>query len=456
MMVVAAAVLWVLAVLPPSALAHGYTPGDFSMTPVSGPRETQVAVTGNAGFDTSISVSWDGQPVVSCKSAQDCPDPASPGTGRFLATFAVPSDAGIGEHEVGLCVGFCEGPTASWIFTVQPTPPSIESVIANPTPAGRSVEVRGNTGSCSGEASLTLPGTAAGRVNVAAGGDGSFTAVLTVPGGTFPGTYKLVLSDHCEQQAEHDLTVINHAPVARDDSADTTKDQPVEIAVAANDHDPDGDDGYREFIGKGQGPADGSIEIRTDSVLYTPAAGFAGRDRFQYSLCEVIGADGRSDCGAATVTVTVRDSSAPTSGGTRPGGTGGGTDRGGTGGGGSGGGTGGGGPSGRSSASTNGSPGTTVQVLASPKSLRVSEPMWLLLVGAAILLTASVLRAIRNRRRSRNRREQQPANPTIQAEPHPGQVQLTVERDATAEPGHTIRLEPRHGPSNQVIEEMIR
>jgi Bacterial Ig domain len=472
MMVVAAAVLWVLAVLPPPALAHMYTPGDFSMTPVSGPPGTKVAVTGNAGFETSISVSWDGQTVVSCKSAQDCPDPASPDTGRFLAKFVVPSDASIGEHRVGLSVGCCGTLTSSWTFTVQSTPPSIDSVVADPTPAGSSIKVGGNTGSCSSEATLTLEGTAADPVTVAGGGDGSFAATLTVPRGTFPGTYKLVLGNQCEQQVAYDLRVINHAPVALDDSADTTRDQPVEIPVTANDHDPDGDDGYQQFIGKVEGPAHGSIEIRTDSILYTPAAGFTGVDEFQYSLCEVVGPDGRADCGAATVTVRVRDPSAPSSATTRPAGNGGpggsgpgGSGPGGSGPGGSGSGStrpGGGGPGGSGpgvgpTTTTTGSPSTTVQILPSPKSLRVSEPMWLLLAGAAILLTVSALRAARSwRRRSRNRREQQPASPSIQAEPYPGEVQLTVERDATAEPSHTIRLEPRHGPSNQVIEEMVR
>jgi hypothetical protein len=39
--------------------------------------------------------------------------------------------------------------------------------------------------------------------------------------------------------------------------------------------------------------------------VYTPAPGFIGRDRFRYSLCDVIDADGTGACGAASVTVTV-------------------------------------------------------------------------------------------------------------------------------------------------------
>jgi hypothetical protein len=41
-------------------------------------------------------------------------------------------------------------------------------------------------------------------------------------------------------------------------------------------------------------------------VLYTPAGGFVGQDRFGYSLCDdVLNAAGGPDCGRATVTVTV-------------------------------------------------------------------------------------------------------------------------------------------------------
>ena len=42
------------------------------------------------------------------------------------------------------------------------------------------------------------------------------------------------------------------------------------------------------------------------TIVYTPASGFVGQDRFGYSLCDdILNAAGRADCGSATVTVTV-------------------------------------------------------------------------------------------------------------------------------------------------------
>jgi hypothetical protein len=57
-------------------------------------------------------------------------------------------------------------------------------------------------------------------------------------------------------------------------------------------------------------PAHGAAEVQPDqTIVYTPASGFVGQDRFGYSLCDdVLNAAGAADCGAATVTVTVSGS----------------------------------------------------------------------------------------------------------------------------------------------------
>jgi Bacterial Ig domain len=54
-------------------------------------------------------------------------------------------------------------------------------------------------------------------------------------------------------------------------------------------------------------PAHGTAEVQPDqTILYSPAGGFVGQDRFGYSLCDdVLNAAGAADCGSATVTVTV-------------------------------------------------------------------------------------------------------------------------------------------------------
>jgi Bacterial Ig domain len=216
--------------------------------------------------------------------------------------------------------------------------PRIATVTPGSTPAGRAVEVRGNTGSCSRAGTLTFP-SLPGGVSMKATGDerGNFVARFTVPTGTFPNAYKLQLTVDCNgqtQRAEGELSVVNLAPVAVDDSASTTKDTPVAIAVTANDRNPDPDTGYATLVMEHGVPANGTIQVQPDGIIvYTPRAGFLGQDQFQYGLCDkVINAAGTADCGIATVFVTVN----PTIGGSSDAGAaGGGSSGGGAAGGGS-------------------------------------------------------------------------------------------------------------------------
>jgi hypothetical protein len=187
--------------------------------------------------------------------------------------------------------------------------PVISSVQPGFTFAGMSVEVGGNTGSCSRAGTLTFHGnTGDVSVNVTADRQGNFVARVTIPKGTFPTAYKLELTVDCNgqlQRAQGELTVLNLAPVAADDSANTTPDTPVSIDVTANDSDPDGDDGYPTRVLESSPPTHGTTEVRSDqTVVYTPEKGFVGQDRFQYGVCDdIINAAGSADCGTATVTV---------------------------------------------------------------------------------------------------------------------------------------------------------
>ena len=67
--------------------------------------------------------------------------------------------------------------------------------------------------------------------------------------------------------------------------------------MLANDSDPDGDP--LTIIGV-TAPASGSVVANGASITYTPAAGFAGTDRFTYTID-----DGRGGTATANVTVTV-------------------------------------------------------------------------------------------------------------------------------------------------------
>jgi hypothetical protein len=221
--------------------------------------------------------------------------------------------------------------TAELLVVAPGQQPSIATVTPAFTPPARAVEVRGNTGSCNRAGTLTLRGMPTeASVNVTGDEHSDFVASFTVPAGTFPNAYKLELSVDCNgqfQRAEGDLTVINLAPVAVDDSASTTQDTPVAIAVTANDRNPDPGNGYQTLVVQESLPPHGTIQVQPDGVIiYTPSAGFLGQDQFQYGLCDnVINAAGTADCGIATVTVTVN----PTTGGSAGGGSAGGGSAGG-------------------------------------------------------------------------------------------------------------------------------
>jgi YVTN family beta-propeller protein len=88
-----------------------------------------------------------------------------------------------------------------------------------------------------------------------------------------------------------------HVPVAQADTATTNENTPVTINVLANDSDADGDP--LTLISVIQ-PANGSATINSNTVIYTPDAGFSGTDAFAYTI-----SDGKDGNATATVTVTV-------------------------------------------------------------------------------------------------------------------------------------------------------
>ena len=101
----------------------------------------------------------------------------------------------------------------------------------------------------------------------------------------------------------HNYTVNTAAqPVeAVNDTATTPEDQPITIAVLANDT---GGDGPLSVTSVTQG-ANGTVSIAGTSVLYAPNAGFNGTDTFTYTASDGTASD------TAIVTVTVTQNGAP-------------------------------------------------------------------------------------------------------------------------------------------------
>ncbi len=89
------------------------------------------------------------------------------------------------------------------------------------------------------------------------------------------------------------------APVAVDDAATSAEDSPADVAVLANDTDPNGD---TLSVTAASDPANGTTAIQPDgTVRYTPDPDFAGADSFDYTVDD---GSGNSDAGSVAVTVT--------------------------------------------------------------------------------------------------------------------------------------------------------
>ncbi len=101
----------------------------------------------------------------------------------------------------------------------------------------------------------------------------------------------------------------NTAPVANNDSATTTAQNPVVVNVLSNDIDADGDLlAIAGFDSRSAGG--GTISLNADKTLtYTPTATFSGNDSFSYSI-----SDGKGGTSAATVAVAVAAPPPPPSG----------------------------------------------------------------------------------------------------------------------------------------------
>ncbi len=109
-----------------------------------------------------------------------------------------------------------------------------------------------------------------------------------------------VVAFSCGQQCQQE----NNDPDAKDDTATTDTDVPVDIHVLFNDTDADGDSlSIIEFTQATNGSVQ---ENENGSVLYSPHVGFKGTDAFNYII-----SDGNGGTDSAIVLVTVTDSTSP-------------------------------------------------------------------------------------------------------------------------------------------------
>lgn len=137
--------------------------------------------------------------------------------------------------------------------------------------------------------------------------NGSFTYVPDADyNGTVAFEYRL-----CDDEAACDLAIVtitvgavNDAPDAADDVATTSEEEPVQIAVTANDVDGDGNiaSGSETIVFQ---PNFGTVSIGLGGIItYTPNVNYSGPDQFTYQICD----DGTplpAVCDIAVVNITV-------------------------------------------------------------------------------------------------------------------------------------------------------
>jgi hypothetical protein len=147
---------------------------------------------------------------------------------------------------------------------------------------------------------LTVTSTQGANGSVVINGDDTVTYT---PEADFNGTdsFTYTVSDG-EDNDTATVTVTvgaaNDAPVAADDSASTTEDNPISVAVLVNDTDPEND--TLEVSAVTQGTNGAVQHTRSGTAIYTPAANFHGTDSFTYTA-----SDGNGGTDTAMVTVTI-------------------------------------------------------------------------------------------------------------------------------------------------------
>ncbi len=144
-----------------------------------------------------------------------------------------------------------------------------------------------------------VSGTFHGALNLNA--DGSFTYD---PGANYHGTDSFSYRAYDGALYSNTITVsinvtsVNDAPVANDDTATTAQDASVAISVLSNDTDAEGD---TLSVTAATTPAHGAAVVNGDNTItYTPAAGYHGPDSFAYTA-----SDGHGGADTANVSVTV-------------------------------------------------------------------------------------------------------------------------------------------------------
>ncbi|TOG13596.1 RTX toxin, partial [Vibrio parahaemolyticus] len=222
----------------------------------------------------NFSVSGNSNVLVSIENGIATISPTADWNGSETLTFTATDPSG---ESISQRVDFTVASVADIVAdkaTVVEDTPTIIKVLGNDTfeGDGKVVSLDANNGPANGTVSVNPDGSVTYTPNDNYHGADSFTYIVT-SGGVSESTTVNV-----------DVTPVNDAPVAKDDTAITDEDTPVTIDVLPNDNDIDGD---KLSIQSASVPeAQGKVEIVDGKLVFTPAENFNGDAEITYTVTD--------------------------------------------------------------------------------------------------------------------------------------------------------------------------
>uniref|UniRef100_UPI003751BA4E tandem-95 repeat protein n=1 Tax=Vibrio diabolicus TaxID=50719 RepID=UPI003751BA4E len=268
-----------------SSIADQTLAEDF--TPYTIDLNTAFSDVDNVDGELSFSVSGNSNIQVAIVNGIATFTPTADWNGSEILTFTATDPSG---ESVSQTVNFTVAPVADIVAdkaTVVEDTATIIKVLDNDTFEGddKVVSLDTNNGPANGTVSVNPDGSVTYTPNDNYHGTDSFTYIVTTGGVSESTTVNV------------DVTPVNDAPVAKDDTATTQEDTAVTIDALPNDTDVDGD---KLSIQSASVPeAQGKVEIVDGKLVFTPAENFNGDTEITYTITDGALTD------QATVNVTV-------------------------------------------------------------------------------------------------------------------------------------------------------
>ncbi|MFW1711922.1 tandem-95 repeat protein, partial [Vibrio parahaemolyticus] len=262
------------------ALAEDFTPYTIDLN-------TAFSDVDNVDGELTFSVSGNSNIQVAIVNGIATFTPTADWNGKETITFTAKDPSG---ESVSQTVNFTVASVADIVAdkaTVVEDTPTIIKVLGNDTfeGDGKVVSLDTNNGPANGTVSVNPDGSVTYTPDDNYHGTDSFTYIVT-SGGVSEST-----------TVEVNVTPVNDAPVAKDDTAITDEDTPVTIDVLPNDTDVDGD--KLSIQSASVIEAQGKVEIVDGKLVFTPAENFNGDAEITYTVTDGSLTD------QATVKVTV-------------------------------------------------------------------------------------------------------------------------------------------------------